>query len=483
MECKRFLNGNNILKLLIVLGVILSAWYIIATQHSPTHTEDGKLIIHFWQTWTRFERDALQEIVDSFNESQDDIYVDMLTVTGDPARKLMLAASAGNPPDIASIWSDSTTYASKGALMPLSKLCEEAGFDENYFMPAIWEDMNSYGFIWFLPNTAYDYTLYWNKQLFREAGLDPNQPPRTIEELDEMSDRLTIVKIKRNGVGQSVRFTDLTEKEKKDKNFEIEQLGFSPSIPGNWKTYFPFWFGAKYWNGSDKLLLNSREGHEAISWYAGYGERYGADNLNKFESAYGKPGSASDPFITENMAMVFFGSWMFNFIRAFNPSLDWDTAAFPGVNYDPENPITYVGSDLLVIPRDSKHPKEAFEFLKYMISQKQMEKLCLEHNKFTPLSTTSKEFIDNHTNPAIEKLASIANSKKAVAPSKVPIANRISNDLSTAYERAFLGLESPEESLNNVQELLQRELVSSNRVWNRVKEKRMKEWSKENDAL
>ncbi|NIR02910.1 MAG: extracellular solute-binding protein, partial [Gemmatimonadales bacterium] len=47
------------------------------------------------------------------------------------------------------------------------------------------------GRMYALPTTPASLALHWNKRLFREAGLDPERPPRTLEELDRYADLLT----------------------------------------------------------------------------------------------------------------------------------------------------------------------------------------------------------------------------------------------------------------------------------------------------
>jgi multiple sugar transport system substrate-binding protein len=47
--------------------------------------------------------------------------------------------------------------------------------------------------VWLLPGSEAnaDFILFWNKQHFKEAGLDPEKGPTTIAELDGMAQRLT----------------------------------------------------------------------------------------------------------------------------------------------------------------------------------------------------------------------------------------------------------------------------------------------------
>ena len=63
---------------------------------------------------------------------------------------------------------------------------------------------------------------------------------------------------------------------------------------------------------------------------------------------------------------------------------------------------TIADEDILVIPRGCKHPKEAFEFIKFVQSQHGMEELCLGQKKFSPLVKVSKDFFRKHPNPYVK---------------------------------------------------------------------------------
>src|SRR5579859_5163242 len=80
----------------------------------------GKIEITYWEKWTGFEDDAMQEVVDDFNNYQNRIFVKKLTGLGEMERKLMLATAGGDPPDVAGIWPATIPgFSEKGALTPL----------------------------------------------------------------------------------------------------------------------------------------------------------------------------------------------------------------------------------------------------------------------------------------------------------------------------------------------------------------------------
>src|SRR5271155_1176702 len=112
--------------------------------------------------------------------------------------------------------------------------------------------------------------------------------------------------------------------------------------------------------------------------------------------------------------MVLQGPWIYNFIKNYAPpDFEWGVAPFPSVDPVRLKEVTIVESDVLVIPHGAKHPKEAFEFMKYVNSQLPMEKLCLGQQKFSPLRTCSPDFFKNHPNPHIAEFAELAQSPNA----------------------------------------------------------------------
>ena len=229
-------------------------------------TEDGRILVEYWEKWTGFEGDAMQAVVDDFNRSQDRIFVRKLTVSNID-HKMMLATAGGNPPDLAGLWSHNIpVYAEKGALTPLNRLLEEAGITREDYIPVFWDLCQLRGFMWALPSTPASVALHWNKKMFRDAGLDPERPPRTIEELDRMGEQITLVEVKRNGKKERMRFTELTDEERASHSFDIITLGYTPSEPGWWNAVWGYWFGGRLWDEDRKITANSPENIEAFTW-------------------------------------------------------------------------------------------------------------------------------------------------------------------------------------------------------------------------
>ncbi len=444
----------------------------------PDHTPDGRVIVDYWEKWTGFEGDAMQAVVDDFNASQDHILVRKLTVS-QIDRKMMLATAGGNPPDVAGLWSHNIpVYAEKGALTPLDRYIREAGIKPEDYIPVYWRLCSYEGFVWALPSTPATVALHWNKKMFREAGLDPERPPRSIAELDRMAERLTIVRTVRNGKPVRVRYPDLTEEEKKSKKFDIIQLGYTPTEPGWWNPMWGYWFGSSLWDGKDRITADSPENIAAFKWFQSYPLKYGLENMRTFGASFGNFASPQNPFLAGKVAMVLQGVWMYNFIDKYAPGLEWGAAPFPSVDPEKYPLVTLAECDVLVIPRGARHVKEAFEFIRYVNSRGPMEKLNLGQRKFSPLSETSPDFIKHHPNPYIEVFIQLAKSPLARTVPRIPIYNELSDEMYVAGDRIFSLIASPEQALHTVQERVQRKFDRERQRWKMIRKHRIEEWKK-----
>jgi multiple sugar transport system substrate-binding protein len=440
-------------------------------------TADGRVIVQYWEKWTGFEDDAMQAVVDDFNRSQNRIFVKKLVVS-EMLRKVMLATAGGNPPDIAGIWSSNIPdFAEKGALMPLNKIIDRAGIKADDYIPIYWQQCSYRDFMWGLPSTPVSLALHWNKKLFRDAGLDPNRPPQSLDELDAICDRLTIVDIKRDGKIVRVRFPQLTEAEKRAKDFTLVQVGHLPTQPGWWIPMWVNWFGGRLWDGDHKITANSPEVLQTFEWFRSYTDKYGIDNLRKFGATFGNFASPQDPFLAGQVAMELQGVWMYNFIDKYVPQLEWGAAAFPSKDPVRFPQVTFAECDVLVIPKGAPHPKEAFEFIRYVNSQGPMEKLCLGQRKFSPLVKVSDAFVRNHPNPYVKTFIELGRSPNARYVPRLTVWAEYNDEMNVAANRVITLVATPQQALEEVQRRIQWRFDRVARRWDAVKDERIKEWN------
>lgn len=426
-------------------------------KEKPDRTADGRVIVEYWEKWEDFEKDAMRDVVDAYNASQDKVFVKFLS-TGQIEQKLLLATSGGNPPDIAGFWAWRLyTYADMGALEPLNGLIARDGFDMDRYLPVIREQCEYHGFVWGLPSTPATLALHYNTAMFREAGLDPNRPPRTIAELDEYAEKLTKI----------------------DQHGEITQLGFSPTEPGWWNERWSYWFGGRLISeDGTRILTDSPENVAAFNWVQSYPKKYGFKTLQVFQSAGGQFSSAQNLFISGKVAMELQGVWMANFVEKYNPDLEWAVAPFPSSRPELQN-VTICEADVLVIPRGARHKEEAWDFIKFVQRQENMERLCLGQRKFSPLREVSEDFYEQHPNPYLRTFRMLAESPNARFTPKTQIFNELRDEYINAFDLAWRLRTEPAEALGTVRERIQPKLDRALLQWERVADERLEEWSGE----
>jgi ABC-type sugar transport system, periplasmic component len=349
------------------------------------------------------------------------------------------------------------------------------------YLPVVRGFCHRHGLTWALPLTPGSLALHWNKELFRKAGLNPEIPPKTLEELERMAEKLTIVELVRSGKRIKLPFSELTAEEKKSRDFHILQLGYAPNIPGWYDALWSFWHGGTLSKTDGDISANTPENQAALRWYRSYAEKYGLQNLQRFTAGSGSFASPQNPFLAGKVAMEIQGVWMYNFLDKFAPSMPWGAAPFPSAA--PLRNVTLVESDVIVIPRGAKHPREAFEFLAYLQRPENLEKLNLGQRKFPPLRKISEEFLRRHPNPNIRVFIDLAASPNAKSVPSIPIWNEYKSELLVAYEQVFSGKLTPEEALAEVQKRIGWKQERIRMRWDLVKETRLKEWSAENDRF
>jgi sn-glycerol 3-phosphate transport system substrate-binding protein len=108
--------------------------------------------------------------------------------------KSMTAFKSGQPPTMAVLLStDMFTLMDQGAIVPVSDIAKTAD-DKKWldgFYPAFMMNSRAVGKTWGVPFQRSTIVMYWNKDLFKEAGLDPEKAPANWDQLVEYSKKLT----------------------------------------------------------------------------------------------------------------------------------------------------------------------------------------------------------------------------------------------------------------------------------------------------
>jgi sn-glycerol 3-phosphate transport system substrate-binding protein len=108
--------------------------------------------------------------------------------------KALTANKAGTPPVTSVLLStDMFTLIDEDAIVPIDNFVKTDD-DKKWlgsFYKAFMLNSQTGGKTWGVPFQRSTVVQYWNKELFKEAGLDPNKPPQTWKELVEMGKKLT----------------------------------------------------------------------------------------------------------------------------------------------------------------------------------------------------------------------------------------------------------------------------------------------------
>ncbi len=442
---------------LILLVAVASVLGLMAhTPRPPDRGPDGRIIVTYWEKWTKFEGEAIKHVVERFNQTNDRIYIKLMTVSDIPD-KVKVATAGGNPPDVAGLYTfNVASFSDQNALMCLDDLCREHGIDPQDYIPVYWRMCQHRGHTWALPTTPATVALHYNRSMLRQAGL-PDRCPRSIAELDDWAERLTVVRIRVGGTERTCTWREyqtLAGGAEPVQFIDFVQMGFLPTEPGWFNWGLCAWFGGRLIDPDDPNRGITADGPgnlAALEWFCSYADKYGLARIQKFQGGFGNFSSPENAFFNGKVAMELQGVWMANFIDQYAPKdFDWGAGPFPSVQPG-SDPITVADADVICIPAGARRWREGFEFIRFLQSQEGMELLCREQWKHSPLSSVSDGFYRSHRNKYIKLFYDLAWSPRATIRPQVGVWEEYEKSLTTAFDNAWEGIESPREALAAVQ--------------------------------
>jgi multiple sugar transport system substrate-binding protein len=431
-------NKILLLNLVLILALALGACQPASTPApvadtpapaSPTEPPAASqpVKLTFWNNWDNVNMEVMNKLVDQFNQAHPDIQVEnVFQPYGDMMTLLQTSIAAKTTPDVAAV--DLIFLPQLVATGGVQALDEYVSGDANIDVNDIYPMLAAYDMIggqrYALPVSTNNMQLIWNKDLFTKAGLDPETPPKTWDEMKSMAEQC---QDPANGV----------------VGFEYYTQPVGEGI--TWQFQVWLWAaGGEFLNADNSAAaFNTPAGLKALS--------YVSDMLQGNGSTPGPWGL----FGEQKACMQLDGSWLFGYRK--DAPFQWGIAQVPA----PQGGTTAsnVGGEHILMFNDSPNKAQAWEFISYLTSP-EVQMQWDQETGFLPVRKSVAEnatYLDwvNSTEPRL--MPFVEGMAYAHTRPATPKYNEISEAFSTEIQKALLGdttpelaLQSAEQSVNNI---------------------------------
>lgn len=388
-------------------------------QTSGEQSSDGQssgeaVTLDFWNVFTGSDGDILREIVDNYNAvNTDNITVNMDIMPNDTLQQKLPAAIATNTaPDFVLFGIENIApYVSNDSLEDISDFWETTGVDKTNFLDNVVDLSCVDGKLYGVPMQYNVQYLYWNKDMFEAAGLDPETPPATMDELAQFAEKLT----------------------------DESKRQYGLALPTN-VTYMQFLWA----NGGDaddpvknENLLDSEANVKTLEWLQDLA-------VNKKVTPMNLTGPDADTMLQAGqIAMYMSGPWQINGLKeaGINFGIAPCVSGSDGA-YSPAGGCSYM------IPKGIDETKKAavYKFMKYWLSDDTLKEWS-QRNGFPVWSKTlleDPEIKDDEVLNSISKATEIGRSYNL----GYSLASQIDNDVMIPmFEKVITGAAAPDAAL------------------------------------
>lgn len=343
--------------------------------------------------------------------------------------KVLTAHKSGKPPTAAILLStDTFTLADEDAISPIDNFVKTDA-DRDWlksFFPAFMLNGQFGNKTWGVPFQRSTVVLYWNKEAFKAAGLDPNTPPKTWAETISMGQKLT----------------------KKDASGNVTQWGIQVPSSG-----FPYWLFQGFSTQNGAILANA-EGNkvqyddpkvvQALSYWVDLSKKHGIHPPGVVEW-----GTTPRDFMEKKAAMIWTTTGNLTNIRA-NAKFDFGVAMLPA-GARAGSPTG--GGNFFIFKKAAAAEQEgAYKFAKWLTQPTRAAQWSIDTG-YVAVSPAAYE------TPALKKYASEF-PPALVARDQLPFAvaelsthdnQRVTKALNDGLQAALTGTKTPEQAMKDAQ--------------------------------
>lgn len=325
----------------IVLGVVATVAlgiYLVATANPRT---EGKTVIR----WVVDPNPIRKEQIKLFESRHDDIEV--INDPGAESQRLLTQLAGGVPPDVMALYDPQTIrlFAKNDVLLDLGPYVEEYDLPVDKLYGALEPYIYYEGKIVGIPENCGPYVVFYNKKLFRDAGIPYPKQGWTWDECLAAAKKLT-------------RFKEMSGRK------VPEQFGI---ITNDWWFFIWMYNGHLFSEDGKTCTMDSEAVKKGIRFWADLRLKYHVMPTTSEASSMAPTGSWGGDallFRESKIAMTISGRWMCIQWRE-QKDLEWDVVSVP---HGP-NRVTLLASKAYAIPKSCKNKEAALTFIKHLLDK------------------------------------------------------------------------------------------------------------------
>lgn len=380
---------------LLCASTVLSA---CASGGNSSESKNGKVKVRFASWDVAEDIDKQQSLVDKFNESHDDIEVVLEAYGRDFDTKISAGMGSKDAPDLMYMWNYPAYYE---GLEPLDSYIEKEGedFKKNYYS-ALWDYNSIDGNIYGMPVGFTTHALFYNKDLFEQAGV--SLPGKNFT-WDDLRAAAKTISEKTSAKGFAFQM--------KPDPYDFEMYLWSN--------------GTSYCDekGDMKGKIDSQESQEVFKMF---------QDMAKEEVAAVTEENGTDEFRAGQVAMYIYGSWSINSLNEDN--MNYGITKLP--NFGSKPSVSILSSSGIAMSKDSKNKDAAWEFMKYWTGEEANKaRIGLELPVLETVIESEKIMDDSTYAPFYEMLKQSAGYTPASFIQKNW--SEVSENLSLSFEEMF----------------------------------------------
>lgn len=425
-------------RVLIWAGLLALVVFIVTTGTTTPRKYPKREVVRFWHRWQGDWEKQVQKIVDAFNESQDQYEVIPVSVPGGGSSeaKFILGVIGGDPPDLMSMASGGLpNLASNGFLTDLGTLMtpqdKQRFFEESY--PAIRDTGMYAGKCYGVTIGADLMALYVNVQQIRDAGLDPDNLPTTLEGLEELGIKLNQYDAQKNLKRLGLLYSDIS--------YLVRSFGGGFDVLPD-----------------GTLKLDTPENLRALEHLTAYRKRIGFDNVLRFQAGLNDiEGAASWAFMHGDLSITYDGQWRVEELRKFKPDMEYRVIPIPppAVGGTPLGGL--VGGNYMIVPISAKQKVGAWEFLKFWTGLEDPDRAATFYNlggwlPYSPAVANSPTFQKwLKANPQFQAFLDILASPNCKPAPSIPNLSFLNDLITRAEDQSLRGAVTPKQALKTLE--------------------------------